>query len=118
MPDSYGVSLIRLRTRFPNKNDTVSNPAASPMAMMAWSRTGKYVSVSVLGMRFREMDLNLTIMGRKEGCQPSMIEIVVNGETKTAAEGQTILGLLLQLELDPERVAVELDRRIVRQPHW
>jgi sulfur carrier protein len=47
-----------------------------------------------------------------------MIEIVVNGETKTAAEGQTILGLLRQLELDPARVAVELDRRIVKQPHW
>jgi thiamine biosynthesis protein ThiS len=47
-----------------------------------------------------------------------MIEIVVNGETKTAAEGQTILGLLRQLELDPARVAVELDRRIVKPPHW
>jgi thiamine biosynthesis protein ThiS len=47
-----------------------------------------------------------------------MIEIVVNGETKTAAEGQTILGLLGQLELDPARVAVELGRRIVKQPHW
>ena len=47
-----------------------------------------------------------------------MIEIVVNGETKTAAQGQTILGLLRQLELDPERVAVELDRCIVKQPHW
>jgi thiamine biosynthesis protein ThiS len=47
-----------------------------------------------------------------------MIEIVVNGEAKTAAQGQTILGLLRQLELDPERVAVELDRRIVKQPHW
>jgi thiamine biosynthesis protein ThiS len=47
-----------------------------------------------------------------------MIEIVVNGETKTTAKGQTILGLLRQLEMDPARVAVELDRRIVKQPHW
>ena len=47
-----------------------------------------------------------------------MIEIVVNGEPKTAAEGQTILGLLRQLELEPSRVAVELDRRIVKQPRW
>jgi thiamine biosynthesis protein ThiS len=47
-----------------------------------------------------------------------MIEIVVNGETKTAAEGQTILGLLRQLEMNPARVAVELDRRIVKQSHW
>jgi sulfur carrier protein len=47
-----------------------------------------------------------------------MIEITVNGEPQTAAQGQTILGLLQQLELDPARVAVELDRRIVKQPQW
>ena len=46
------------------------------------------------------------------------IEIVVNGEPRTCPEGQTILGLLQQLELDPARVAVELDRRIVKQPRW
>jgi thiamine biosynthesis protein ThiS len=47
-----------------------------------------------------------------------MIEITVNGEPQTAPQGQTILGLLQQLQLDPERVAVELDRRIVKQPYW
>jgi sulfur carrier protein len=47
-----------------------------------------------------------------------MIEITVNGEPQTAPNGQTILGLLHQLELDPARVAVELDRRIVKQPTW
>jgi thiamine biosynthesis protein ThiS len=47
-----------------------------------------------------------------------MIEIVVNGEPKTASAGQTILGLLRELQLDPARVAVELDRRIVKQPLW
>jgi len=47
-----------------------------------------------------------------------MIEITVNGEPQTAPEGLSILGLLQQLQLDPERVAVELDRRIVKQPCW
>jgi sulfur carrier protein len=47
-----------------------------------------------------------------------MIEITVNGESQTAPEGQTILGLIRQLELDPARVAVELERRIVKQPFW
>ena len=47
-----------------------------------------------------------------------MIEITVNGEPQSTPKGQTILGLLQQLELDPARVAVELDRRIVRQPAW
>ncbi|MGA2268725.1 MAG: sulfur carrier protein ThiS [Bryobacteraceae bacterium] len=46
------------------------------------------------------------------------IDIVVNGQRQTAPEGQTLLGLLRQLELDPARVAVELDRRIVKQPRW
>jgi sulfur carrier protein len=46
------------------------------------------------------------------------IDIVVNGVQRTTTEGLTILGLLRQLDLDPARVAVELDRRIVKQPHW
>jgi thiamine biosynthesis protein ThiS len=46
------------------------------------------------------------------------IDIVVNGEPRAATEGQTILELLRNLELDPARVAVELDRRIVKQPLW
>jgi thiamine biosynthesis protein ThiS len=46
------------------------------------------------------------------------IDIVVNGEPRAATEGQTILDLLYQLDLDPGRVAVELDRRIVKQPLW
>ncbi|MBZ5623482.1 MAG: sulfur carrier protein ThiS [Acidobacteriia bacterium] len=46
------------------------------------------------------------------------VDIVVNGQPQAAPEGQTILGLLHQLQLDPARVAVELDRRIVKQPRW
>jgi thiamine biosynthesis protein ThiS len=46
------------------------------------------------------------------------IEIVVNGEPRTAPEGQTILGLLRELDLEPARVAVEHDRRIVKQGQW
>jgi len=47
-----------------------------------------------------------------------MIEIVVNGEPQETPEGQTVLGLLQQLDLDPARVAVELDRHILKQPFW
>ncbi|MGA2117618.1 MAG: sulfur carrier protein ThiS [Bryobacteraceae bacterium] len=46
------------------------------------------------------------------------IEIVVNGETHATEPGQTVLGLLRQLGLDPARVAVELDRGIVKQARW
>jgi thiamine biosynthesis protein ThiS len=47
-----------------------------------------------------------------------MMEIMINGEPKTVPDGQTILGVLEQLGLDPARVAVELDRRIVKRPAW
>jgi thiamine biosynthesis protein ThiS len=47
-----------------------------------------------------------------------MIDLTVNGEPRSAPEGQTILGLLQQLELDPARVAVEMDRHIVKQTRW
>ena len=46
------------------------------------------------------------------------IQITVNGEARSAPDGQTVLGLLQELKLDPARVAVELDRRIVKQPLW
>jgi thiamine biosynthesis protein ThiS len=46
------------------------------------------------------------------------IEIVVNGEPRMALEGQTILELLRELGLEPTRVAVEYDRRIVKQVLW
>ena len=46
------------------------------------------------------------------------MEIVVNGEPRTACEGQTILGLLRELGLEPTRVAVEFDRKIVKQGLW
>lgn len=46
------------------------------------------------------------------------MEIVVNGERRIAQEGQTILGLLRELGLEPARVAVEFDRRIVKQALW
>jgi sulfur carrier protein len=46
------------------------------------------------------------------------LEIVLNGEPRGASEGQTVLGLLEELQLDPARVAVELNRRILKQPLW
>jgi sulfur carrier protein len=47
-----------------------------------------------------------------------MIEIVVNGDPRSLPEGLTLLGLLRELELEPTRVAIELDRRIVKQGEW
>ena len=46
------------------------------------------------------------------------MEILVNGQPRQAPEGQTVLGLLERLQLDPARVAVELDGQILKQTHW
>lgn len=46
------------------------------------------------------------------------IRVVVNGESRVARGGQSILEFLESLEIDPARVAVELDRRIVKPKDW
>ena len=48
----------------------------------------------------------------------SRIEIVVNGQSRAVPGGQTILELLQALGIKPDRVAVEMDRRIVKQGEW
>ena len=52
------------------------------------------------------------------GSQPSTIAITLNGEPRSIPSGQTLLDLLRSLDLDPERVAVELDRQIAKRPVW
>ncbi len=47
-----------------------------------------------------------------------LIQVIVNGESRTVPEGQTVLQLLEELHLDPARVAVELDRRILKPKEW
>jgi sulfur carrier protein len=46
------------------------------------------------------------------------IQIVVNGQVRRVAEGQTLAQLLVSLEIAGDRVAVELDRKIVRRSEW
>ena len=46
------------------------------------------------------------------------IEIVVNGDIKAVPEGLTVVELLGILSIAPDRVAIELNRSIVRRPEW
>jgi sulfur carrier protein len=46
------------------------------------------------------------------------IEIVVNGQVRLAPPGCTLRELLVWLEVDTERVAVELNRSIVQRQGW
>jgi thiamine biosynthesis protein ThiS len=46
------------------------------------------------------------------------LKIVFNGEEREIEEGATVALLVRQLALAPERVAVELNREVVRRARW
>jgi thiamine biosynthesis protein ThiS len=46
------------------------------------------------------------------------IEIVVNGQPRQTAAGQSLTELLVSLGVDPARVAIELNRSIIRREKW
>jgi len=48
----------------------------------------------------------------------SNIEVFINGEAREVPEGLNLLGLLELLGLDPARLAVELNRNIVKRDAW
>ncbi len=50
--------------------------------------------------------------------QTNTIEIVLNGETRGVPAGLTVAGLLAELGVEGGRVAVELNREIVRKTAW
>jgi thiamine biosynthesis protein ThiS len=59
---------------------------------------------------------------RKHGVNVTLetktIAIVLNGEPRRVPEGLNVAGLLKFLEIESARVAVELNREIVRKPEW
>jgi len=50
--------------------------------------------------------------------QTNLVEIVVNGVARQVTPGLTVAGLLAHLGVDAGRVAVELNRAIVRKDAW
>jgi len=50
--------------------------------------------------------------------ETKQIEIVVNGHVRTPPPGLTLSALLIWLNVDPARVAVELNRSIVPRKAW
>jgi len=57
-------------------------------------------------------------MESAETNQTKMIQVVVNGKAQRVPEGLNIASLLGLLGIETSRVAVELDREIVRKPAW
>jgi thiamine biosynthesis protein ThiS len=50
--------------------------------------------------------------------QGAIISITINGERREVPAGLNIRNLVAHLGLDPQRVAVELNRRLVRRQEW
>jgi thiamine biosynthesis protein ThiS len=46
------------------------------------------------------------------------LNVFVNGEQKEIAEGSAVSDLINLLGLTPERLAVELNRRIIKRAEW
>ena len=55
---------------------------------------------------------------RMQASETNTIQVVLNGEPRSVPAGMSIAGLLGWLNMDGSRVAVELNREIVRQPDW
>ncbi len=50
--------------------------------------------------------------------QLAMISIRLNGESREIPSQLNLRALLLHFSIDPDRVAVEMNRSIVRKPDW
>ncbi len=48
----------------------------------------------------------------------SRCNVAVNGEPRMVPAGLNVFGLLGVLGIEPDRVAIELNREIVRRPAW
>ncbi len=50
--------------------------------------------------------------------QTEHIDIVVNGQPRTVPEGMNLAELMAFLGIDPSRVALEMNKVLVRRPLW
>jgi thiamine biosynthesis protein ThiS len=55
---------------------------------------------------------------RMESAETKIIEVVVNGEPRRVPQGLFLDALLVLLEIDPSRVAVERNLAIARKADW
>jgi len=53
-----------------------------------------------------------------ETAETKTIQVVLNGEPRTVPAGFMVDTFLIWLRMDPSRVAVELNREIVRKADW
>ena len=55
---------------------------------------------------------------REDVIQYALMKITVNGQSREFAEGTTVLALIERHNLSPSKVAVELNRRLIRSEKY
>ena len=60
----------------------------------------------------------LPVECRERAVEPESIDITINGEQKRVPPGQSVAALLEVLNIGSDRVAVELNKSIVRKRNW
>ena len=46
------------------------------------------------------------------------MEIQLNGEGRELSDSSSLFDLIRELGLQPERIAIELNREVIRKPDW
>ena len=48
----------------------------------------------------------------------TIVEILVNGDRRTICDGHSMSQLIVEMGLEPSRIAIELDLEILPRPLW
>ena len=91
--------------------------AAIAMAITNCKMMGKYCSGNVVGTPGCPPNFDYNGLGKRVSIL-RLVEILLNGERQSVPEGQSVTELLESLGIEPSRVALELDRNIVRKEAW
>ena len=92
----------------PTTYDSVTSAAAITIASTACRRTGNQTSAGVVGK----------VYNNPRVCVDGEKEVTINGERRVYPPGATLLDVVKGLGLEPDRVAVELNRVIARRDAW
>ncbi|MDE3198725.1 MAG: sulfur carrier protein ThiS [Acidobacteriota bacterium] len=83
--------------------------------------TGSHCSGVVVGIgksKFSGVGVYPRNYNKARVCLSKENQVTINGERRTVPGGTTVFDVLRSLELDPERVAIELNRAIVKRDLW
>ena len=114
------MSLTLFFTLRPIANESVTRAAAMTIARMVCTRTGNQTSVSVVGI---ENDNLWGWDAPHDYNNPRKVvstenQVTLNGERRAFPAQTTLFDVVKAIGLEPERVAIEYNRAIVKRELW